>query len=162
MLIVVAIIGILAALATPAYLGQREKARNRTIEASAKGAVTEIQGMLEAFIYDEPYLSLDATGKEICTESFTAAGNKTCQVFYNTPADDTYTAIDDVIATALSHYRGKDLMSPFNYSQPLFVKAADKAVGTIVIEASSSRSIRIHAYAENLGDPIFDTTVTAR
>lgn len=162
LLIVVAIIGILAAIAVPAYLGQREKAKTRTIEAGAKGVVTEIQGVLEAFIYEEPYLLLNAGGKEICIESSTAVGNKTCQTFYNMPADETYISIDDIVTNVLSHYNGRRERSPYNYSQSLFVNATDKAVGTIVIEAASGRSIRIHAYAENISNPIFDTTVTAR
>ena len=47
LLIVIAIIGILAAIAVPAYLGQREKAKVRSVVASAKGAVTELQSWLD-------------------------------------------------------------------------------------------------------------------
>jgi len=162
LLIVVAIIGILAAIAVPAYLGQREKAKIKTIQAGAKGAVTEIQGVLESFVYGEPYLLLDSNGQEICVESTTAAGNKTCQVFYNMTASVTYASIDDVVNSMLEHYSGRGERSPYNYSQNLFVNAVDKTVGTVVIEATNGRTIRIHAYAENINNPIFDTIVTAR
>jgi prepilin-type N-terminal cleavage/methylation domain-containing protein len=37
LLIVIAIIGILAAIAIPAFLGQREKSRFRAVEATARG-----------------------------------------------------------------------------------------------------------------------------
>ncbi|MEC4675441.1 MAG: prepilin-type N-terminal cleavage/methylation domain-containing protein, partial [Nitrospirota bacterium] len=46
LLIVVAIIGILAAIAIPAYLGQREKAKVRALQSSMDGGRKELQGWL--------------------------------------------------------------------------------------------------------------------
>ena len=49
LLIVIAIIGILAAIAIPAFLGQREKAKQRSMEASARGMLTELQARLDDY-----------------------------------------------------------------------------------------------------------------
>ncbi|MCG6551289.1 MAG: type II secretion system GspH family protein, partial [Candidatus Magnetominusculus sp. LBB02] len=49
LLIVIAIIGILTAIAVPAFLGQREKAKVRATESGAKGAVSDMQGYLDAY-----------------------------------------------------------------------------------------------------------------
>ena len=58
LLIVIAIIGILAAIAIPAFLGQREKAKIRSVEASAKGAVSEVQSILDAYTSGSAFLVL--------------------------------------------------------------------------------------------------------
>ena len=161
LLIVVAIIGILAAIAIPAYLGQREKAKVRTVEAGAKGAVSEVQGYLDSYVAGDPFIALDTTGKEICVENQNAVGGKTCQNMYNQVKDNTYSNLASIITYVLDHHQGKNERSPFNPTQSLFVTAAGTE-GTIAIQASGSRSIRIHAYASDTSNPIFDTTVTAR
>ncbi|KKK87034.1 hypothetical protein LCGC14_2757290, partial [marine sediment metagenome] len=78
LLIVIAIIGILAAIAIPAFLGQREKAKIRAVEASAKGVVSEIQAILDAYVGGEPFMVLDSVGKELCVEVTNATGAKKC------------------------------------------------------------------------------------
>jgi len=60
LLIVVAIIGILAAIAIPNFLGLQERARKRTIISSADNAVSELQGWLNATICRPPLNKLDA------------------------------------------------------------------------------------------------------
>jgi prepilin-type N-terminal cleavage/methylation domain-containing protein len=161
LLIVIAIIGILAAIAIPAYLGQREKAKVRTVEAGAKGTISEVQGILDSYVAGDPFISLDATGGEICVESATAASGKTCQSIYNQAADDTYSALADIIVFVLAHHEGKNEVSPFNPTLSLFQAAAGEA-GVVVIEASGSRTIHIHAYATDTSSPILDTYVTSR
>jgi type IV pilus assembly protein PilA len=57
LLVVILIIGILAAIAIPAFLGQREKAQ----DASAKSAVRNAQSAAEAFYTDkQTYAGMDA------------------------------------------------------------------------------------------------------
>jgi len=57
LLVVILIIGILAAIAIPAFLGQREKAQ----DSSAKSAVRNAQSAAEAFYTDkQTYVGMDA------------------------------------------------------------------------------------------------------
>jgi prepilin-type N-terminal cleavage/methylation domain-containing protein len=60
LLIVVAIIGILAAIAIPNFLGLQERARKRTIISSADNAISELQGWLNATVCRPPLNKLDA------------------------------------------------------------------------------------------------------
>lgn len=60
LLIVVAIIGILAAIAIPNFLGLQERARKRTIISSADNAVSEIQGWINAARAIPPLNALEA------------------------------------------------------------------------------------------------------
>ncbi len=60
LLIVVAIIGILAAIAIPNFLGLQERARKRTIISSADNAVSEIQGWINATYARPPLNALEA------------------------------------------------------------------------------------------------------
>jgi len=159
LLIVVAVIGILAAIAVPAYLGQREKAKVRTVTAGARGAVSQAQATLDSFVYDDPYVLLNASGEEICIESVNATTAGSCQIFYNMEADHTYNTVDDVVTDLINHYAGRGARSPYS-GQFLFTRTP--AVGVVVLEAIASRTIRIHAYAENTSEPIFDTIVTSR
>jgi len=82
LLIVIAIIGILAAIAIPAYLGQREKAKVRCVVAGAKGAVSEVQSWLDAEASGDPYLVIGAAGATECVESSTPDPAKSCQAMY--------------------------------------------------------------------------------
>ena len=164
LLIVVAIIGILAAIAVPAYLGQREKAKVRAVESGAKGAVSEVQSMLDSYIAGDPFIVLDSSGAEICVEASNATNTgKTCQAIYNQSANSTYTAfpngLSDIIGFVLAHHQGKNDRSPYDGNY-LFTATADS--GKVVIAADGSRSISITAYAEDTNTPIFSTFVTAR
>ena len=175
LLIVIAIIGILAAIAIPAFLGQREKAKIRSVEASAKGVVSEIQSILDSYTGGEPFLVLDNTGTECCVEVAAASGSKECTTMFIdvspcTPA--TYAAppggIDDVKAAIVAHHVGKGTMSPYTGGSPLFADMALGATapysGVIGIINTSGRSFKITAWAESTGAAnfIFNTTVTAR
>ena len=80
LLVVILIIGILAAIAIPAFLGQREKAQ----DSSAKSAVRNAQSAAEAFYTDgQTYVGMDeADLKDIepslnTAKAFSAAGSGT-------------------------------------------------------------------------------------
>jgi len=64
LLIVVAIIGILAAIAIPNFLGLQERARKRTIISSADNAVSEIQGWINATFARPPLNAPEAVDCE--------------------------------------------------------------------------------------------------
>ncbi|KJR40301.1 fimbrial protein [Candidatus Magnetoovum chiemensis] len=174
LLIVIAIIGILTAIAVPAFLGQREKAKVRAVESGAKGSVSEIQGWLDSLVAGDPFLMIgDATGAECCIQEASAAGSgKSCEAIYNEAADctnTTYAAIDDIINYIIQHHANKNERSPFNSQISLFQLNTDStadaiAVGTVDISSTGARSIRIRGFADNTtaGAAIFNTVITAR
>jgi type IV pilus assembly protein PilA len=74
LLVVVLIIGILAAIAIPAFLGQREKAQ----DSAAKSAVRNAQSAAEAFYTDDQsYVGMDKAALEGIEPSLTQAINFT-------------------------------------------------------------------------------------
>ncbi len=169
LLIVIAIIGILAAIAIPAFLGQRERAKVRAVEAGAKGSVSELQSLLDAYVALEPYILVDSSGTEICVQysGTQDPGPKTCQSMYNQADDSTYTDLSDVLEDAEAHHQGKEEKSPFQPGSDLFVYDADNTStgeGQVFIGNTGSRTIFIRAYASDttMGSEIFNTTVTAR
>ncbi|KJJ83573.1 fimbrial protein, partial [Candidatus Omnitrophus magneticus] len=142
LLIVIAIIGILTAIAVPAFLGQREKAKVRAVESGSKGAVSEVQGWLDSLVAGDPFLALNTGGTEICIESTTASGNKTCQSVYSQASDATYTTIDELMNIIINHHAGKNEKSPYNAQQSLFVRDT-AAQGSVMITSSGTRTLRI-------------------
>ncbi len=80
LLVVILIIGILAAIAIPAFLGQREKAQ----DSSAKSAVRNAQSAAEAYFTDgQTYVGMDPNALDDIEPSlaeaagFTASGSAT-------------------------------------------------------------------------------------
>lgn len=177
LLIVIAIIGILAAIAIPAFLGQREKAKIRSVEASAKGVVSEVQSVLDAFVAGEPFILLDGSGQELCYEAQNAATSKTCANMYSGvthAAGDVYddsdldAGIQQVKGYIILHHQGKAEKSPYQGNQDLFVGlpvgGTPTYSGQIGIVNTGVRSFQIVAWAESTASSafIFNTIVTAR
>jgi prepilin-type N-terminal cleavage/methylation domain-containing protein len=164
LLIVIAIIGILAAIAIPAFLGQREKAKVRAVEAGAKGSVAEVQAVLDAFVAGDPFLALRASDQtEVCFQSDNASPKKYCTSIYNQASAGTYdhTNVTSVINLILDHHVAKEEKSPYG-DYPLFVATDPPGqYGQISIVNTSDRAIQIKGYA-TAATPIFNTTVSAR
>ena len=141
LLIVIAIIGILAAIAIPAYLGQREKAKVRCVVAGAKGAVSEIQSWLDAEASGDPFLVVGAGGTTECVESATPDPAKSCQAMYQiATAAYTYDGTDkagDVIIRAIAHHANKGERSCFTGTISLF-SIGTPGAGQVVLTAASS------------------------
>ncbi len=165
LLIVIAIIGILAAIAVPAFLGQREKAKIKQVEASAKNSVAEVQAALDSLAMQEPIVALDTNGNETCFQHATAPSGNDCGTMYiGTPAGSTYSDAAGVVDIIINHHKGKKEMSVSLYgASDLFVTATGNA-GTIVLSTPSDRSIKITAYGQNTATDsfIYNTIVTAR
>lgn len=160
LLIVIAIIGILAAIAIPAYLGQREKAKVRCVVAGAKGAVSELQSWLDAIMAGDPYLTVDADGNAVCWEAPNPDPAKTCDAIYQMTGTAYAATADDVIDKAIAHHANKGERSCFVGTISLFAEGTPQA-GQIVLTAGTS-AIGIHGYGADTTDPIFSTVVSAR
>jgi prepilin-type N-terminal cleavage/methylation domain-containing protein len=173
LLIVIAIIGILAAIAIPAFLGQRERAKIRAVEASAKGAVSEVQSILDAYVAGEPFVVLNPTnGQEICYQDNSASGFKTCTSMYSGVTDGSgrYNTIDDVRDAIIAHHQAKEERSPYKATADLFVVIGPNPgdtvgeSGQVGIANLGDRSFKIIAWAESTDADkfIFNSIVTAR
>ena len=168
LLIVIAIIGILSAIAVPAFLGQREKAKARSVQSGAKGAVAEVQGWMDAQIEGAPFVALDATGAAKCFQNPNYP-QKTCAAYYPTVTEDGtgYTNLASVVSIAIEHHKGKGEKSPYDGSQWLFAELTDESVKTapysgVVTLAphTDGRSVYIQGFSESTTEPIFSTTIT--
>jgi prepilin-type N-terminal cleavage/methylation domain-containing protein len=164
LLIVIAIIGILSAIAIPAYLGQREKAKARSMETSARRGVAEIQSWMDSFVGGEAFVAFDSDGIESCFEPNVLASGKTCSAFYPDISNIYIYTIDDIdglISIILDHHMGHRDISPYNGLQSLYVSSVG-TIGTVVIEPTGSKSIRVHAYGSDENTPLFDTIIVVR
>lgn len=158
LLTVIAIVGILMAIAVPLLLGHKEKARVTAVRASAKGSVAEIQGIMDAFTSSDPFLVMDSSGTEICVQSSTSLPTRTCQVIFRKAIGGSYTDIRDIVGYIIDNYQGKQQKSPYG-TWWLFVDAPTGNKGEIVITNATARKILITAYASDPAAPIFTTSV---
>lgn len=171
LLIVIAIIGILAAIAIPAFLGQREKAKIRSVEASAKGSVSEIQSVLDAWASGSAFLLLK-DGVETCYESDKASASKNCKAMFKDIFDAGNTAqytvdLATVRQALIDHHDSKEEKSPYIGTEPLFVQSdTDTPTVTLgqiaIINGGRSFKIKAYAGATDIGTEILNTTVSSR
>jgi prepilin-type N-terminal cleavage/methylation domain-containing protein len=164
LLIVIAIIGILAAIAIPAFLGQREKARQRALEGSARGAVSEIQTALDDFISRTAMVYLTGPETTTCYEFVTAAPRNTCLALYNMAAGDTYTTFDDIVDFIVIHHNvGKEERSPYTGTALYttgFVDYDAAINGLVVVNGTGARTAKIFAFSDT-GTLVFNAPVSA-
>jgi type IV pilus assembly protein PilA len=98
LLVVILIIGILAAIALPAFLGQRARAQ----DTAAKSAVREAQTAMETWYTDhQDYTAVEADLQNI-EESLKAAPGDTLKVTPGTVGTDSYTL--DVTSKTGNHF----------------------------------------------------------
>jgi prepilin-type N-terminal cleavage/methylation domain-containing protein len=130
LLIVVAIIGILAAIAIPAFLGQQKKAKARALESTCSNAAKSAAAMLTAATNREPFVL------------FLTPTSKGCYAHAARPQLDTNAdGVDDTDACAakfqdLYLLTGQGLYStavaPFTSAQDICQALALEACGTLV------------------------------
>lgn len=177
LLIVIAIIGILAAIAVPAFLGQREKARARALEAGAKGMETEILALIDDYQAGRPMIFVNTiAGGLSCLQSSTAGGLNTCANMYpDVVVDGTspYTVSGTSgagLITLLSAFQGqynfaKAKVSPYDGSPIIGAVGGGTAgvidPGNITLTNSSQRSVFVTAYSDTSAQ-IFNAVVTAK
>lgn len=171
LLIVIAIIGILTAIAIPMFLGHREKAKIRSVVASAKGAVAETQSILDAYVVGDPFILLNASGQQVCYEAQNAPVTKRCQnVYIGMTATATYATppngISSIRQWLIDNHEGKEEISPYG-AYRMFKAVATGNPGEVIITnqngaLAADRKLWIIGYASDTTNPIFNTTVTAR
>lgn len=107
LLIVVAIIGILAAIAVPAYIGAQEKARKSNLSKAAKSAEADIQHWLNSALKGSLATNPGANLREVDTNwdgSITAADALNTALFATIAG-----GADDAVASAYATARAAEL-----------------------------------------------------
>ncbi len=95
LLVVILIIGILAAIALPAFLGQREKAQDSEAKSLARNAVSEVES---CYTDDSDYTAceeadgvLTGTGLDASKLAITAAGDDDYSIVATSDTGNTFT-----------------------------------------------------------------------
>jgi prepilin-type N-terminal cleavage/methylation domain-containing protein len=141
LLIVVAIIGILAAIAIPGYIGMQERSRKGAVVRAAEAAVADLQGWLTAAKKTGIQLTLvevDTTGNGI-VESATDMNNSNLQSVYAN-ADGL---CSQYIAARWNLNREN---SPWVAGQSLWSPQAAALSGSITCSHPASGNITVNAY----------------
>ena len=131
LLIVVAIIGILAAIAIPGYLGAQARAKRNAVKENAANAAKELQNWLSAANASDPneqYADISGDGAltNVSTEN---AGT--------------------LVAALQTNLNYVNVKNPYLPSSPIWVTGTATAAGTIGLNAISPRVIAINGMAYN-------------
>jgi len=121
LMIVVAIIGILAAIAIPNYLGMQKKSKMRAIMGATQAAKSELHSWIACYLTSEiGVVDLDGDGSLTNADDPTTAGT-------GDPIAD-FVALHSIDGgDGGSTVNGFDDVSPFNSTLPLFVANAAPA-----------------------------------
>jgi len=146
LMIVVAIIGILAAIAIPNYLGMQKKAKARAVTEACASAKAELHNWMATIGTQEAQVvDYDGNGALEAADDAARPANIAA-----VPA-----------AWDALHAAGANLaaMSPYNAGNPLYAAAAAAGSGQIGITCAGN-SCRITGYNDQVGDPaLFDEFV---
>lgn len=131
LLIVVAIIGILAAIAIPGYLGAQARAKRNAIKENAANAAKELQNWLSAANAADPneqYADITGDG------ALTYVGTQTAST---------------LITALQANYNYVNIKNPYVPANTIWVTGVASAAGTIGLNAVSPRVIAINGMAYN-------------
>lgn len=166
LLITVAILGLLAGIAVPAFMGQREKAKIRMVEMSAKASVAEVQSILNAMALKEGALAQDAAGDEVCYEP--SSGGNCSSLYAGVPVSSSLHLDDitDVMDIIVIHHRGNGQKSPYDGNVDLFQSGLDSgspsAAGVVYISNIDGYTVRVRGYGETTSSMIFNSVISYR
>jgi len=132
LMIVVAIIGILAAIAIPNFLGMQEKAKRRSVEEAATSAKAELHSWLDAANKQETGV-VDWNGDGIVGAT-----------------EQPPSSLEDVITEwidSITSKKGKSIWSPWFDDIELFQSASVALSGAIALsQVNDARGITIKGY----------------
>ena len=155
LLIVVAIIGILAAIAIPGYIGMQERSRKGAVVRAAEAAVADLQGWLTAGKKTGIQLSLvevDTTGNGI-VESATDMNNSDLATVYG--AQDGLCSL--YIAARYNLNREN---SPWLAGSSLWSPGATATCGTITCAHPANGNITVDAY-DAVGSQLYHKVIAS-
>ncbi|MEK6528365.1 MAG: prepilin-type N-terminal cleavage/methylation domain-containing protein [Nitrospirota bacterium] len=161
LLIVVAIIGILAAIAIPAYIGAQEKARKATLIKAAASAESDLQHWMNSAIKGAVAGSPGAALVEVDTNwdgVITAAGDMTNALLFAV-AGATGPASDSVVTQYATVARVLELspwaaMGGCPAAQTLFNAIAATAAPAAPIVTAAATVCRVNLYGGTVGSSI--------
>ncbi|HXX56786.1 MAG TPA: prepilin-type N-terminal cleavage/methylation domain-containing protein [Thermodesulfovibrionales bacterium] len=149
LLIVVAIIGILAAIAIPGYLGLQQKARRGTIPEFTDQAAKDILNWMTT-VQSQSSMTADFDGDGLLTPADNAARPANIAAI---PA--SYIALHSMPGgKGIVGNPGWDDRSPWNAAVPLFAAAAGPGSGQIAITVPAPNTILVLGYSDRASDGI--------
>jgi len=149
LLIVVAIIGILAAIAIPGYLGLQQKARRGTIPPFVNQTAKELLNWMTT-VQNQTSMTTDFNGDGVLNVADDAARPANIAAI---PA--VYIALHSVAGgNGTVGNPGFDDRSPWNSALPLFNTAAGPGSGQISITNPDANTILVIGYSDKVTDGI--------
>lgn len=152
LLIVVAIIGILAAIAIPGYLGMQERSKKGAVQRAAGAAESELQAWLQSASKGGVLTEVDSTGNGVVD---------------NNDANNTDLATDlTTLNTLCSRYitarwNMNSERSPWNATASLWSLGSAAASGRIgCYHSATGRQIILRAF-DNAGTQLYNKTISA-
>ncbi len=162
LLIVISIIGILAAIAVPMFMGQREKAKNTSIKSSANSIASEALALLDDYSTMSPVVcQLESGGGFVCFEHARGTVVQRCEARY-AGSDEirTYSTLGELLDQMVVYHN--DVLgevSPFD-AGPLSRRSTDTP-GHVAIVNADDQTIQIIVNALD-GSEIFYKEIRAR
>lgn len=149
-LIVILIIALLGAIAIPALLGQRQKARARALEVSAKGMEKELAVLVGDYNRNFPLILSDSNSTLGCYERLGTDRNASCSTIYpDMPKHGEYSSMSDLITNYVRHQNeGLLAISPYDKAPLLTTDSSPLTrAGHVLITNSNDSTLEISSWA---------------